>query len=254
MRDLDYKLQFTIYFDSNKRVNKIEVETLEKRTIEGQEYFCDDKTHPDITFAYPMDIVMEEMHKKLATPFLGKRFDESVSDSIKRDAERTIERFKVRLGAQTKDKIQQLIDEGDYWQVLFSLHPILEHRLKKILKYKSMELLPSTLEIVVNPLKEEFCEKDIRSFKHLTKLVYLIGGIDQKTKMNILRFNSERGNIAHELLKEEIPLQKLEQICTDGLKVMDTLETCFSQIIPKPDVIIMSEFKIISPVPPKSGT
>ncbi|WP_287584161.1 hypothetical protein [Candidatus Borrarchaeum sp.] len=92
------------------------------------------------------------------------------------------------------------------------------------------------------------------SFKHLVELTFLFGCIDDKIRDKIICFDRERNQIAHRLLKMEIPSQKLKQICSRGLQLLDALETSFSQIIPKPKFIKMRAFKIISLTPPKSGT
>lgn len=108
-----------------------------------------------------------------------------------------------------------------------------------------MDISPSSSEISINPVKEKICE-EIKSFKHLTDLVFLIGAIDEETRNKIIRFDSERDDIAHDLLKMEILPQKLEQLCSLGLELMDILENYFSRIVPQPNFIEMRKFEVIS--------
>lgn len=76
-------------------------------------------------------MVFTEIAKKIAVPLIGKQLEKSKIERA-RIAYRKIEnKIEARLGAQVKGEMLKLISEGRYWEALFSLHPILEHRLRK---------------------------------------------------------------------------------------------------------------------------
>jgi len=245
MRAIPYNLRFVIYFDSNKKVTRIDVETLKEISIEGQQYFCDESTIPGLPLVYPKNLVLSEVECKIFRPFLGKQL-EGTKIALWRGKSQTIRRrIEAQLGRSARSEIQKAIQDKDYWEVLSSLHQILEHRLRKMLLYKSSHIDLYSEEILINEYKEKFCQ-EIKTFKHLAKLAFLVGAIEKETREKVILFDSQRDNIAHKLLKMKIPDHVLENLCLLGLDLMDTLEECFSEIIKKPKFLEMEKFEIIT--------
>jgi len=245
MRAIPYNLRFIIYFDSNNKVTRIDVETLKEIDIEGQQYFCDESTIPSLPLVYPKNVVLSEVESKIVRPFLGKQL-EGTKIAMWRGKSQTIrKRIEAQLGRSARSEIQKAIQDKNYWEALFSLHQILEHRFRKMLLYKSSHIDLSSEEILIDEYKEKFCQK-IKNFKQLAKLAFLVGAIEKETSEKVIRFDSQRDNIAHKLLRMKIPDHALENLCLLGLELMDTLEKCFSEIVKKPKFLEMGKFEIIT--------
>lgn len=245
MRAIPYNLRFIIYFDSNQKVTEINVETLKEIDIEGQQYFCDESTIPSLPLVYPKNVVFSEVESKIVRPFLGKQL-EGTEIALWRGKSQTIrKKIEAQLGRSARSEIQKAIQDKNYWEALFSLHQILEHRLRKMLLYKTLHIDHSTEEILIDEYKEKFCQ-EIKTFKRLAKLVFLVEAIDKETREKVIRFDSQRDNIAHKLLRMKIPNHALENLCLLGLDLMDTLEKGFSEIVQKPKFLEMGKFEIIT--------
>ncbi len=111
--------------------------------------------------------------------------------------------------------------------------------------YKSMDIDQSNSKILINSVKKKFC-KEIKWFSELIDITFLIGAIKKETREELVRFNKERNQIAHDLLEKEIYRSRLKSQCKHGLKLIDVLEDSFSEIIPKPKFIKMSKFEVKS--------
>lgn len=239
IRPVPYQSGAWIHFDSNPKVTHIDfAKFLKLREIQGQTYFCDDSTISDILLCYPEHIVVSEFQNQIAKSSLGKPLEEWESDVLKGKIE-------AQLGGARKNEVEKIYSDGRYWEALFSLHQLLEHRLRKLLIYKSMDIDCSNSKILVDSSKEEICKK-IRYFSPLINIAFVAGAIKDDTKEKLVKFNKERNNIAHDLLKMVIHRDRLKKQCKDGLKLMDSLKDSFAEIIPKPKFIKMVKFEVRS--------
>jgi hypothetical protein len=247
MREIPYSLQFNLQTDSDNRVVGIGIPFFDERNINGQDFYIDEKTITGFTIAYPKDATISDLSEKLFKPLLGRRLDKSRADSLKKFGETIKREAETRLGAQVRNEIERLISEGNCWEALFSLHPIIEHRLRTMLKYKCMDTNPASPEIMVDDSKDNVC-KDIKNFKHLVDITFLTGAIDADVRVRVLSFDDERDTIAHNLSREKILSGRLESLCKTGLELLNILEESFSRIVPKPAVIRMKGLRF-SPIP-----
>lgn len=248
IRAITYKLPVRLDLDSEQRVVRVVIKSLPERELEGQQYFCDDSTYSrmGITLAYHRNIVLPEMENKIIKPYLGKPLEEWERDALKGKIERFKSKIEARLGGALRSEVERLISERHYWEALFSLHQILEHRIRRMLMYKSMDLDRSNSRIFVNEKKEKFCKEEIKTFKSLTKIACLIGAIDEETRKKLVSFDRKRDSIAHKVLRKQIPRHILKNHCKHGLDLMDTLERYFADIVPKPKFIRMQEFEVMT--------
>jgi len=247
IRAIPYKLGAWIYFDSNQKVTRIDFSKfLKLKEIEGQRYFCDESTIPNIPLCYPEQTVTSEIERKIARLLLGKPFEEWKRGALKGKREHSKRKIEARLGGAIRSEVQRLISDEDYWEALFSLHQILEHRLRKMTMFKSMEIDRSNSKISINEEKEEICKAKITTFKRLARIAFLVGATDKKIREELLSFDRKRDSIAHRILRKPIPQHMLRNHCKHGLRLMDTLEKCFAEIIPKPNFIVMRKFEVLS--------
>jgi len=131
----------------------------------------------------------------------------------------------------------------DFWEVLFSLHQLVEHRLRKLLLFKCSEINSNSSEIIFDSLMQKICN-DIKTFKHLVDMTYLTGALNDGERKKALSFDANRDSIAHKLLKNEVTDKLLKTVCRQGVRLLDSLETALQRIIPKPKMIIMDSFLI----------
>ena len=197
IRPIAYKLGYWLFLDSQQRISQISIKSLPKREINGKQYFCDDSSIPNMPICYPENIVLPEIKEKIVKPLLGKPLEKWKLNSIKGKHKKFTKDIETRIGAAIRSEVQNLVLEEHYWEALFSLHQILEHRLRKLLIYKSMEIDSPRQMILIYPDKEEVCKK-IKTLKHLTNLAFLIGAITNDARTKLLAFNSDRNNIAHD--------------------------------------------------------
>ena len=254
IRGIFYHVQINVSLDSNHRISGVNlISPLARRNIDGEEYFCDESS-ASIPLAYSVKkLVLPEIQEKIIEPLFVEQLTKTskIASSTYVGKRRKLRRkIEARLGCSIRSEVRRLISEKSYWETLFSLHQILEHRLRKMLMYKSMDIDSSNSQIFVDSLKEKICE-DIKTFKHLTNIAFLAGAIDEETRNKIICFNEERGDIAHKLLKMKISPRLLKNLCSRGLELTDTLENHFSKIVPKPDCIEMRKFEIIATRKPK---
>lgn len=245
IKSIPYKLGYWVFFDNDKNIIGIllgPTSPLKSTKIDDHEYLVDESIG-DIPLVYPKEMFIKEVNEKFSNRLIGKRLAEVNLNAISGTAEKEEKKYKTMLGAQARNELQKLIDDKKYWEALFSIHPIIEHRLRRILVYKTMNVHLDEKKIIIDPMKENIV-KEIRTFKHLTESAFLVGAIDQETKTNILTFDSERNEIAHELLKREVSQSKLNKACLHGLKLLDDLEKSLSKIIPKPSYLVMRKLEI----------
>ena len=72
----------------------------------------------------------------------------------------------------------------------------------------------------------------------------MTGALNYEEKTKSLSFNAERDNIAHKLLKSEITDDLLETASNHGVELLNSLESAFQRIVPKPEMIMMDSFLI----------
>lgn len=245
IRPIAYKLGYWLFVDSQGKVTQITIKSLPKREINGQQYFCDDSSIPDMPICYPETIVLPEIEEKIIKPLLGKSLEKWKFDSIKGKHKKLSKDIKTQLGGAIRSEVQKLVSKEHYWEASFSLHQILEHRLRKLLLYKSMDINSSNRTILINHDKNEICDK-IKGFEHLANLAFLIGVINNDIRAKLLSFNGDRNNITHDLLRKKIPSHVLKKLCDHGLKLIDNLEVWLSNLIQKPNFIEMKKFEVAS--------
>lgn len=246
IRAIPYNFCSIIYFDSDQKITQINVEVLREIEIEGQRYFCDESTSPGMPLLYPKSVVFSEIESKIIKPFLGRQLKASEIASLRGRSQEVRRGIEAQLGRSARSEIQKAVLDKNYWEALFSLHQILEHRLRKMLLYKTAVCVDhSAKEILISDYSEKICQ-EIITFKQLAKTAFLVGAIDEETRERLVRFNTQRNNIAHKLLKMRIPSQVLMNLCSFGLDLMEALEKCFSETIPRPEFVEMTKFAIIT--------
>lgn len=246
IRPIAYKLGYWLFVDPEQKVTQISIKSLPKREINGLQYFCDNSSVPDLPICYPETIVSSEIEEKIIKPLWGKPFEKWKLDSIKGKHKKIAKDIETRLGGAIRSEVQRLISEENYWEALFSLHQILEHRLRKMTMFKSMDIDHSNSKISIDEEKEEFCKAKIPTFKRLVRIAFLMGAIKEKVRDELLSFDRKRDSIAHRILRKPIPRHILRNHCKHGLRLMDTLKKCFAEIIPKPEFIVMRKFEVLS--------
>jgi hypothetical protein len=220
-------------------------ESFKKRELAGQWYFCDESTIPSMPLCYSKEIVLSEIENKIVKPLINNPPEKRPYDALRGKSERFERKIAARLGRAIKNEVERLVSDEQYWEALFSLHQILEHRLRKMFTYKSMDIDASKQEILFDEEKEAMC-RQVEFFKPLADFAFLVGAIESDTREKLLDFNNKRNDIAHDFLKMDIPRKRLKKVCSIGLELMDILENQFSKIIPKPKFIIMPKFFIKS--------
>lgn len=126
---------------------------------------------------------------------------------------------------------------------MFSLHQLIEYRLRRLLLYKCSQVNTDSSEITIDSLMQNICD-DITTFKHLVQIGYLTGALNEDERIKALSFNADRDSIAHKLLKSEVTDELLETVCSQGVKLLNSLENALQRIIPKPKMIMMDSFLI----------
>jgi hypothetical protein len=164
---------------------------------------------------------------------------EAIKNKLDWDAKKTAS----RLGCSNSNEMQQAISERSFWEVLFSLHQLIEYRLHKLLLYRCCKVNTAVSEITVDSWMKNICDS-ITTFRHLVEMGYLTGALNRDEKTKSLSFNAERDNIAHKLLKSEITDDLLETACNHGVELLNSLESAFQRIVPKPEMILMDSFLI----------
>jgi hypothetical protein len=203
----------------------------------------DDASCSGIILAYPKKIVEDAIKEKIFDKLIGKPLSDEKVEAIKNKLDWDAKKTASRLGCSNSNEIQQAISERDFWEVLFSLHQLIEYRMRKLLLYRCSKVNTATSEITVDSSTENICDH-ITTFKHLVEIGYLTGALNNEEKTKSLSFNAERDNIAHKLLKSEITDDMLETASNHGVELLNSLESAFQRIIPKPEMIMMDSFLI----------
>ena len=247
LRGILYEVRINFSLDANHKISDVNhITSLVRKNFDGEEYFCDESS-ANIPLCYSKNLVLPEIQKKIVEPFFVEqltRTSKIASPTYLGRRKKMVQKIEAQLGCAIRTEVCKLISGEQYWEVLFSLHQILKHRLRKMLMYKSM-LEPSTKEILFDERKETIC-KQIPRFKHLIDIAFLTGAIEGSTRAKLEKFNSDRNDLAHHLFKKKIPPNKLKKLCFRGLKLMDTLEHLFSKIIQKPRFIKMRRFDVVA--------
>ena len=248
IRGIFYDVHVNVSLNSNKRISEVNlIAPLVRRNIDGEECFCDESS-ASIPLAYSKKLVLPEIQEKVIEPLFIDQLTKTskiARSTYVAKRKKIKQKIQARLGCSIRSEVRKLVSEKRYWETLFSLHQMLEHRLRKMVMYKCTDGDSSGSEILVENLKEKICE-DIRSFKHLTNIAFLIGAINEETRNKIICFAEERDDIAHKLLTMKIPPSLLKNLCSRGLTLIDTLENHFSRIIPKPKCIKMRKFEVVA--------
>ncbi len=208
-----------------------------------EQYMIDDVSCAGIILAYPKKTVEDAIQEKIFKKLIGKPLSDEKMESIKNKLDWDARKAASRLGCSNSNEIQQAITERNFWEVLFSLHQLIEHRLRRLLLYKCSKLNTATSEITIDSSMENICDS-ITTFRHLVDVGYLSGALNREEKTKLLSFNAERDNIAHKLLRSEITDDLLETASNHGVEVLNSLENAFQRIIPKPEMIMMDSFLI----------
>lgn len=239
VRSISHKFNLVLHFAADRTVQSFDLGPFVQGEIDGRQYLVDIGASKDIPLAYPLEAVWIEINEKIVKPLRGKPLGEKEMTSLKGKSRANMQKIDARLGGAFRAEIEKLITTEKYWEALFSIHQILEHRLRRLLVYKSAKTDVSASKITVNHAKERICN-NLRSFKHLVELTYLTNAIDEETMLKASSFDKDRDNITHKLLTMEIPSVDLKNLCDRGLALMDTLETSLSTIIPRPRFVPMT--------------
>lgn len=244
MRPFTRSANIVISRNSENVVTEVKVGAFNIMRKDGEEYIIDDVSCPSVVFGFPKSIVEEAVNKSILQKLVGKTLPKEQFEIIKNKLSSDAKRTDSRLGCANDDEIQQALSERNFWEVLFSLHQLVEYRLHKLLVYKSSQISTQDSTIRVNSLKRKICEDEISTFKHLVDIAYLTEAINTDERTKALSFDSERDNIAHKLLNSEVSEVLLETACDHGIELLGMLQNALQRIIPRPEVIIMDSFLI----------
>jgi hypothetical protein len=235
--------QIVISRNADKIVTAVragEFKLLKKGT---EQYVIDDVSCTGIILAYPRKIVDDAINEKIFLKLIGKPLSDEKLEIIRKKLDWDAKKTASRLGCANTNEVRQAILEKDFWEVLFSLHQLIEYRLRKLLLYKCSQINANSSEIIFDSLMQKICD-DITTFKHLVEIGYLTGTLNQDERKKGLSFNAIRDSIAHKLLKNEVTDKLLKKVCSQGVKLLDSLENALQRIIPKPKMIMMDSFLI----------
>lgn len=239
VRSISHKISLVLHFTADKTIQSFALGPFVQGEIDGRQYLIDTGASKDIPLVYPLEAVMAEIDTKITRPLRGKMLGEKEMLSLRGKSQATMQKIDTRLGGAIRAEVGNLIQTKNYWEALFSIHQILEHRLHRLLVYKSAKMEVPSNKITIDRAKERICNS-IRSFKHLIELTYLTSAVDEQTMLRLTSFDKERDNVTHKLLTMEIPSDDLKSLCDRGLALMDDLETSLSSIIPKPRFVSMT--------------
>jgi len=203
----------TISRNSENVVTEVKTGAFKMLEKNGEQYIIDDISCPGIVLGFPKKVVEDAINKNILQKLIGKTLPNEQFEIIKNKLDSDAKRTDSRLGCADDSEIQQALSERNFWEVLFSLHQLVEYRFHKLLIYKSSEINAKDSMIKVNSLKRKICDDYIKTFKHLVDVAYLIGAINNEERTKALSFDSERDNIAHKLLKNEVSDFLLEATC-----------------------------------------
>jgi len=242
IRPVSNKFRMAITRDDKKTVVGIKIEGFKVMKMADELYIIDDTTCPGIVLAFPQKMIEEEL-KKVLGKLMGKTLLDDQLSSMKSKTDSLLKTLDSRLGCAYRTEIQQAFEEGDFWEVIFSLHQVIEYRLGKLIVFKSARLDMTQSTVIEDSLKQTICKR-LNRFKHLSDIAYLLDAINSDERQRIINFDAERDDIAHKFLRRDISDDILKSACTHGLEVMDALESALSRIIPKPQIIVMNNFDV----------
>lgn len=243
LRPFTRAAQITITRDAEKKVVDIKVGAFKQLDEGTEQYVIDDVSCSGIILAYPRKIVEDAVKEKIFDKLIGKPLSDERMEQVRNKLAWDTRKTASRLGCLNNNEIQQAMTERNFWEVLFSLHQLIEYRLRRLLLCKCSKVDTAASEITVDSSMENFCDR-IRTFKHLVEIGYLLGALNYKENIKSLSFNAERHSIAHKLLISEITDELLETACNHGVEVLNGLENAFQRIVPKPKMIMMNSFLI----------
>lgn len=241
IRPVSNKFKMAITRNDQKTVVGMVIEGFKAKKIEDEIYVVDDTTCPGILLAFPKKVIEEELNKKVLGKLMGHTLSDDQLLSLKSKTDSFLKTIDSRLGCANRTEIQQIFEEGGFWEVIFSLHQVIEYRLGKLIVFKSASLDMTQSTVIEDSLKQTICG-EWHSFKLLSDIAYLLNAIDSDERQKIISFDRERNGIAHKLLTRDISDSLLKSACTHGLEAMDALENALSRIIPKPKMIVMDNF------------
>ena len=243
LRPFTRSAQITITRNAEKKVVGVKVGDFKQLEEGTEQYVIDDVSCSGIILAYPRKIVEDAVKEKIFNKLFGKPLSDEKMEQIRNKLAWDARKTASRLGCLNSNEIQQAMTERNFWEVLFSLHQLIEYRLRRLLLYRCSKVDTAASEVTEDSSMEKICD-GIKTFKHLIELGYLSGALSYEEKTDAFNFRVERNNIAHKLLRSEITDELLETACNHGVEVLSSLETAFQRIIPKPKMIMMNSFLI----------
>lgn len=223
-------------------VSSVEIGAFKMLERGGEQYIIDDVSCPGVVLGYPKKIVEDELNKKIIQKLVGKTLPETEFAAIKSKLDTVMRQTDIRLGCANSGEIQQALLEKNFWEVMFSLHQLIEYRLRKLLMYKSMRKEVESSSVTLDPIKRKICEEEIKTFKHMIEIAYLFDALNREERDKLLSFDGERDSIAHKLLKSDVTDVILEKACAHGIEVLNLLQLALERIVPKPPIITMRSF------------
>jgi len=243
VRPVTTSSQIMIHRNPEKVVDNVGVGDFKIITKGSEQFMIDDASCSGIILAYPRQKVEDEIREKILVRLIGKPLSDEKMESIKNKLDWDAKKMASRLGCSNSKEIQRALANKSFWEVLFSLHQLIEHRLRKIILYKSSAVNSTASEITICSSMEKICE-GIKTHRHLVEIGYLLSALSPEEKTKALSFNADRDNIAHKLLTNEITDDLLEKASDHGIEVLNGLEQAFQRIVPKPEMIMMDSFLI----------
>lgn len=231
--------------DAQQKIVRVDigpVQTMWAVPNDQQRYLIDTVSFPGVLLGFPEEIVRKELEMKVFSKMIGKVFTDEKLAQMKEKLAEHLEKGGKRLGCANIKELKE-ISGGNYWEALFSLHQLIEHRLHMLILYKSGKLDTQKSQVILNTQKQKILG-GIRSFKLLVDVAFTMDAISDVERVKIMSFDSERDSLAHYLLTRKIEASMLETVCEHGLETVEMLQNALSRTIPKPDIITMKGFEM----------
>lgn len=243
VRPFTNQVMLTYVKDAQQKIVRVDMGPVQIMWTDQQRWLIDSVSIPGVLLGFPEEIVKKELEEKVFSKMIGKVITEEELAEMKRKVHAHLEKGGKRLGCANMKELAQEISGGNYWEALFSLHQLIEYRLHKLLLYKSGKFDTQKSQVILDPLKRKVLS-NIRTFKHLADVAFIMDVISDSERTKIMSFDSERDALAHSLLTREIEASMLQTVCRHGLEIVEMLQNALSRIIPKPEIITVKIFKV----------
>jgi 23S rRNA maturation mini-RNase III len=243
VRPFTNQIMLTYVKDAQQKIVRVDTGPVQIMWDDQQRWLIDSVSIPGVLLGFPEEIVKKELETKVFSKMINKVITEEELARMKRKVSEHLEKGGRRLGCANMKELAEEISGGNYWEALFSLHQLIEYRLRMLILYKSGKLDAEKSQVILDPLKQKLLS-NIGSFKHLVDLAFIMDAVFDVERTKIMSFKSERDTLAHDLLTKEMEASMLQTMCKHGLEVVEMLQDALSRTIPKPAIITVKKFEM----------